>query len=296
MFAASAIGPWPNTIQMALRKLTSRLNLNMHTIYLTQLMKMKLPLTKNSPWVHPLHLACKRLKMRRDRTLRVPINGLICIKPRSILRWQKCPMMAKLSSIAHSSLTSGWINKLRGLNTFSMIQNPNCILSQAPMNSGSLRGAKHSVMNAVNSQSNIGRKMMLMKPTIFLIGQWSSLSALASLWCLSPSSTLSGELSCSAANAATIGSVAIVIVLKELVTKVTTISPTKMAIETTITMKETAIVTVKITEMLKLLITTNHWQSSALVVANKSWKMSLRMALMTLSSSKTDLSSSYVDS
>ena len=259
-------------------------------------MKMKLPLTKNSPWVDPLHLACKRLKMRRDRTLRVPINGLICIKPRSILRWQKCPMMAKLSSIAQSSLTSGWINKLRGLNTFSMIQNPNCMLSQAPMNSGSLRGAKHSVMNAVNSQSNIGRKMMLMKPTIFLIGQWSSLSALASLWCLSPSSTLSGELSCSAANAATIGSVAIVIVLKELVTKVTTISPTKMAIETTITTKETAIVTVKITEMLKLLITTNHWQSSALVVANKSLKMSLRMALMTLSSSKTDLSSSYVDS
>ena len=86
MLAASAIGPWPNTIQMALRKLTSRLNLNMHTKYLTQLMKMKLPLTKNSPWVDPLHLACKRLKMRRDRTLRVPINGLICIKPRSILR------------------------------------------------------------------------------------------------------------------------------------------------------------------------------------------------------------------
>ena len=49
MFAASAIGPWTNTIQMALRKLTSRLNLNMHTIYLTQLMKMKLPLKKNSP-------------------------------------------------------------------------------------------------------------------------------------------------------------------------------------------------------------------------------------------------------
>ena len=177
-----------------------------------------------------------------------------------------------------------------------MIQKPNCILSQVPMNSGSLRGAEHSVLNAVNSQSDIGRKMMLMKTTIFLSGQWSSLSTLASLWCLSHSSTLSGELSYSAANAATIGSVAAVIVLKELVTKVTTISPTKMAIETTITMKETAIVTVKISEMLKLLITTNHRQSSALVVANKSWKVSLRMALMTLSSSKTDLSSSYVDS
>ena len=260
-------------------------------------MKMKLILkNNNSLWVHPLHLACKRLKMRRDRTLRVPINGLRCISPRSILRWQKCPMMVKLSSIAHSSLTFGWINKLLGLYTFSMIQKPRGIISQAPMNSGSLRGAKHSMMHAVNSQSNIGRKMRKIKKTIFLSGQWSSLSTLASLWCLSPSSTLSGELSCSAANAATIGSVAAVIVLKELVTKVTTISPTKMAIETTITMKETAIVTVKIMEMLKLLITTNHRQSSALVVANKSWKMSLRMALMTLSSSKTDLSSSQVDS
>ena len=176
-----------------------------------------------------------------------------------------------------------------------MIQKPRGMISQAPMNSGSLRGAKHSVF-AVNSQSNIGRKIRKIKKTIFLSGQWSSLSTLASLWCLSPSSTLSGELSCSAANAATIGSVAAVIAIKELVTKVTAISPTKMAIETTITMKETAIVTVKITEMLKLLITTNHRQSSALVVANKSWKMSLRMALMTLSSSKTDLSPSQVDS
>ena len=258
---------------------------------------MKLILkNKNSLWVHPIHLACKRLKMRRDRTLRVPINGLRCISPRSLLKWQKCPMMVKLSSIAHSSLTFGWINKIRGLNTFTMIQLTNSSFSQAPMNSGSLRGVKHSVLHAVNSKSNIGRKMRKIMQPIFLSGRWSSLSTLASLWCLFPSSISSGELSCSAANAATIGSVAIVIVIKELVTKVTTISPTKMAIETTITMKETAIVTVKITEMLKLLITTNHRQSSALVVANKSWKMSLRMALMTLSSSKTDLSSSQVDS
>ena len=49
MLAASAVGPWPHTIQMALRKLTSRRNLNMHTIYLNQLMKMKLLLKKNSP-------------------------------------------------------------------------------------------------------------------------------------------------------------------------------------------------------------------------------------------------------